>query len=99
MRESVELLGPSDGARRSRLALNLDPNGNLTLTFHQMGASVQAPWGVDDEEVEVSIRAAEAGRLAFFLLADRLRGQQDGFAALRAYCDRYGIDHDISNWT
>ena len=99
MREYVELLGPSDGARRRRLALNLDPNGNLTLTFHQTGASVQAPWGADDEEVAVSLPAPEAGRLAFFLLADRLSGQQDGFAALRTYCDRHGIDYDISNWT
>src|SRR5712664_4042288 len=99
MGESVELLGPSDGARRKRLALDLDPDGNLTLTLHQTGASLQAPWGGDDEEVEVGIASPEAGRLAFFLIADRLRGQQDGFALFRAYCDRHDIDYDVSNWT
>ena len=94
-----QLLHPSDGARYRRLALELDANGDLILTFHEMGANLEAVWGADDNEVTLRIAGKAVGRLAHALLSERLSGRRDGLEELLALCEEHGVEHELACWT
>jgi len=93
------LLPPSDGSRYRQLTLALDGGGDLSLTAHEMGASLEAAWGADDHEVTLSLAPEAAQRLAFVLLAEELKGRGDGLERLLALCEQHGIDHRLACWT
>jgi hypothetical protein len=93
------LLPRSDGLRYRQLTLVLGDDGEISLTDHQMGASLEAAWGGDDNEVSLTIPAEAAARLAFVLLAARLDGRTDAREQLAALCEQYGVDHTIACWT
>jgi len=93
------LLPPSDGARYRQLSLTLDSGGGLTLTFHEMGASLEAAWGADDNEVSVALDRDALARLALALIAERLDGRSDGLERLQALCQRHAVDYKLACWT
>jgi hypothetical protein len=93
------LLPPSDGSRYRQLTLALAAGGDLSLTAHEMGASLEAAWGADDHEVTLSLPPEAVARLAFALLAEQLKGRGDGLERLRALCERHGVDHRLACWT
>jgi hypothetical protein len=93
------LLPPSDGSRYRQLTLALGAGGDLSLTAHETGASLEAAWGADDHEVTLSLAPEAAARLAFVLLAEELKGRGDGFERLLALCERHGVDHRLACWT
>src|ERR1700733_3575876 len=98
-RDSVlrrHLLRRSDGSRYRQIALELGAGGALTLNAHEMGASLEASWGVDDHEVTLEIPAEAVGRLAFALLAQQLEGRKDGLEHLLALCNRFRVDHQLA---
>src|SRR5580658_8544948 len=80
--ERRHLLPPSDGARYRQLTLALGGDGDLTLTAHEMGASLEAAWGGDDNETTLRLERDAVARLAFVLLSERLKGRQDGLEHL-----------------
>lgn len=93
------LLPPSDGSRYRQLTLALGAGGDLTLTAHEMGASPEAAWGADDQEITLSLTPEATHRLAFVLLAEALKGRGDGFERLRGLCELHGLDHRLASWT
>jgi hypothetical protein len=94
-----QLLSPSDGARYRRLALDLEANGDLVLTFHEMGAALEAAWGADDQEITLRIGGKAVPRLAHVLLSERLSGRNSGLAELVALCEEHGVEHELACWT
>jgi hypothetical protein len=93
------LLPPSDGARYRQLTLALGGSGDLTLTSHEMGASLEAAWGADDNETTLHLQGEAVARLAFALLCEQLKGQRDGLERLAALCEQYGIETELACWT
>ncbi len=94
----VELTPPSDGARYRRVALVLE-GGDMVLSSHEMGASLEAAWGLDDEEITVRIAPDQLARLALALVAERLAGGEDAAQALSDLCDEHGVDYRTACWT
>jgi hypothetical protein len=93
------LLPPSDGDRYRQLTLTLGTSGDLTLTSHEMGASLEAVWGADDSETTLHLRGEAVVRLAFVLLCERVQGQRDGLERLAALCEQHGIEAELACWT
>ena len=94
----VELTPRSDGARYRRVALALE-GGDLVLSSHDVGASLEAAWGLDDEEITVRIAPDQLARLALALVAERLAGGEDAVQALSDLCDEHGVDYRTVCWT
>jgi hypothetical protein len=95
----VELAPRSDGARYRRVSLALEQDGAMLLTSHEMGASLEAAWGLDDEEVTVRIAPEQLARLALTLVAERLAGCKDAVQQLNDLCDEHGVDCRTACWT
>lgn len=95
---NIELTPRSDGARYRRVALALE-GGDLVLSSHETGASLEAAWGLDDEEITVRIAPDQLARLALGLLAERLAGGDDAVRALSELCDEHGVDYRAACWT
>ena len=94
----VELTTRSDGARYRRVALALD-RGDLVLSSHELGASLEAAWGLDDEEITLRIAPDQLARLALALVAERLAGGEDAVQGLSDLCDEHGVDYRTACWT
>jgi hypothetical protein len=99
MGERVELAPRSDGARYRRITLDLEADGTVFFRFHETGGSLQAVWGADDKEITVRISADQARRLAFNMIAERLKDQPDPSRALIALCEARGIEFEAAQWT
>jgi hypothetical protein len=95
----VDLAPRSDGARYRRVSLVLEPGGALELTSHEMGASFEAAWGLDDEETTLRIAPDQLARLTLALLADRLGSGQDAVRVLADLCDEHGVEYRAACWT
>jgi hypothetical protein len=93
-----ELTPRSDGARYRRVALALEA-GDLVLSSHEMGASLEAAWGLDDEEITVRIGADQLARLALGLVAERLAGGDDAARVLAELCDEHGVAYRTACWS
>jgi hypothetical protein len=88
----------SDGARYNRVALAAQPDGSLRLTSHQMGASLEAAWGLDDQEVELLIAPDQVAVLALALAAAKL-GRDRTVHDLVELCQEHGVDFRLACWT
>jgi hypothetical protein len=96
---TVELAPRSDGARYRRVALALEAAGDLVLSSHEMGASLEAAWGLDDAEFTVQIAPDQLARLALALVAERLAGGDDAVRALAELCEEHAVDYRLACWT
>jgi hypothetical protein len=95
----LELSPRRDGARYRRVTLAVADDGSLVLHTHEMGASLEAAWGVDDDESTLSVPANQLGRLALALAAEVLKGGDDALARLREICEDHDVSCRIANWT
>jgi len=99
----VELAPRSDGARYRRVSLALEADGALLLTSHEMGASLEAAWGLDDKEITVRVAPDQLARLALALALALVAGQlalgKDAVQALSDLCEEHGIDSRTACWT
>src|SRR5271167_2809099 len=89
--ETLELSPRTDGARYRRVTLTLEAGGALVLQSHEMGGSLEAAWGVDDDEVTVSVPAEAMGRLTLALAAELLKGGRDAVDRLAEICDAHDV--------
>src|ERR1700761_5387606 len=89
---SVELAPRSDGARYRRLSLQAGADGSLVLLSHDLGNGEGAEWGLDDEEITVTLQPEAVARLALALVAERLQGRTNPAATLVELCD----EHDVA---
>ena len=101
----MELAPRSDGARYRRVSLALEADGALLLTSHEMGASLEAAWGLDDKEITVRVAPDQLARLALALalalarVAGQLALGKDAVQALSDLCEEHGIDSRTACWT
>ena len=95
----IELTPRSDGARYRRVSLVIEPCGALVLRSHEMGASQQAAWGLDDDEVTLSVAADDVSRLAMALAAEMLKGGKGAVARLAERCEDYDVPYQSARWT
>jgi hypothetical protein len=74
--QRLELAPRSDGARYRRVTLAVERNGSISLNALDVGAGPAAAWGLDDEEVTLSVPPEQVARLAAALAAEVLKGGQ-----------------------
>jgi hypothetical protein len=95
----VDLLRRSDGPRYHRVTLIIERNGAITLNTHELGAAFEDAWGLDDEEVTLSVAPENLSRLALALTAEALKGGADAIARLAEICDAYDVPCRIACWS
>jgi hypothetical protein len=98
-RDRIDLLRRSDGPRYRRVTLIVARSGALTLNVHDMGATLEAAWGLDDEEVTLSVSPDQVGRLALALAAEVLKGGADAVGRLGDICEARDVPCRIACWT
>lgn len=97
--ERRDLIAPSDGARYRRLTLEIDADGSLLLTSHALGGSLEAAWGLDDEEITVRVPASHLPRLAMAAAAQCLQGRPDAAEAMIELCEANDVSFQAALWT
>ena len=95
----LELAPRSDGARYRRVTLAVDSSGSITLAAHEMGAGADAAWGLDEEEVTLSVAPELVPRLAAALAAEILKGGNDAVARLAQICETNDVACRIACWS
>ena len=98
-RARVELAPRSDGARYRRVTLTVEVDGGVTLSSHEMGADARAAWGLDDEEVTLSVAADQVAALALALAAEILKDGQGATARLAQICEDHDVPCRIACWS
>jgi hypothetical protein len=97
--QRVELTPRSDGGRYRRVTLAMESDGALTLNALELGAGPGAEWGLDEEEVSLSVPPDQVGRLALALAAEILKGGKDSLNRLADICDRNDVPCRIACWS
>jgi hypothetical protein len=96
---SRELSRRSDGARYRRVTLTIEGSGAITLNAHEMGGGADAAWGLDDDEVTLSVPADQVARLALALAAEILDGGKDQVSRLAEICEANDVPCRIACWS
>jgi len=96
---SLELAPRSDGARHRRVTLALEPDGAVTLNVLDLGAGSGAEWGLDEDEVSLSVPPQQVGRLALALAAEVLKGGDRAVERLARICEANDVSCRIANWS
>ncbi|HTX51559.1 MAG TPA: hypothetical protein VME40_19455 [Caulobacteraceae bacterium] len=81
------------------MTLTVERYGAITLRSHEMGAGADAAWGLDDEEVTLSVAPDQVGRLAVALAAEILSGGHDTVARLSRICEDHDVPCRIACWS
>jgi|SRR5580693_3001025 hypothetical protein len=97
--QSLELALRSDGGRYRRVSLSVAGDGGVTLRSHEMGAHPDAAWGLDDDEVTLSVAPAQVARLALALAAEILGGGEGAVARLAQICEDHDVPCRIACWS
>ena len=97
--QRVDLLPRSDGVRYRRLTLIVEQNGAISLNAHQMGASLEAAWGLDDQEVTLTVPPQHVARLALALASEILRGGEASVTRLEDICEANDVPCRIACWS
>jgi hypothetical protein len=97
--ETIELAPLSDGCRFRRVTLMIAEDGAVALRSHELGSGPEAPWGIDDEEVVLTVLPHEVGRLALALAAELLERGEDAVGRLQAVCEAHGVTYRRAYWT
>jgi hypothetical protein len=95
----LELAPRSDGARYRRVTLAIEPDGAVTLNVLDLGAGAGAEWGLDEEEVSLSVPPEQVGRLALALAAEMLKGGKDAVKQLATICEANDVSCRIADWS
>jgi hypothetical protein len=94
----LELLPRADGPRYHSVTLAIE-GGGVVLRSHEMGAKPEDAWGLDDEEVTLTVTADQAGRLALALVAELLRGDRNAVRRLADICEAHDVSCRVACWT
>ncbi len=97
--QGLELAPRSDGARYRRVTIALKGDGAITLSAHDMGAGLGDAWGLDDEEVTLSVPREHVGRLALALAGEILNGGKDSVKRLAEICEANDVPCRIACWS
>jgi hypothetical protein len=97
--QRLELAPRSDGSRYRRVTLAVEASGSITLSAHEKGAAPEAAWGLDDEEVTLSVAPDAVARLAAALAAEILKGGADAVTRLAEICETNDVPCRIACWS
>jgi hypothetical protein len=97
--QTVDLAPRSDGARYRRVTLAVEPDGAITLNALDLGAGPGAEWGLDEEELSLSVPPEQVGRLALALAAEVLKGGEDAVQRLAKICEANDVSCRIATWS
>jgi hypothetical protein len=97
--QRLELAPRSDGARCRRVTIAVRGDGAITLNAHDMGAGPADAWGLDDEEVTLSVAREHVGRLALALAGEILKGGNDSVQRLTEICEANDVPCRIARWS
>ena len=97
--QRLELAPRSDGARYRRVTLAVDSTGALSLRTHEIGDGALAAWGVDEEEITLSVPEGQVGRLALALAAEVLKGGDGAVQRLSEICESHDVPCRIACWS
>jgi hypothetical protein len=98
-RLGLDLSPRSDGPRYRRVTLAVEANGAITLSALEMGAAPDAAWGLDEDEVTLSVASDQVPRLAVALAAEILKGGKDAVARLAEICETNDVPCRIACWS
>ena len=93
-----ELLPRADGGRYHSVTLAIE-GGGVVLRSHEMGGTLEDAWGLDDEEVTLSVPADQVGRLALALVAELLKGDREAVTRLAEICEAHDVACRVACWT
>jgi hypothetical protein len=97
--QRLELTPRSDGTRYRRVTLSVEGDGALAMDSHEMGAGPNDAWGLDDNEVTLSVAPDDVGRLALALAAEILKGGKDAASRLADICEANDVPCRIAHWS
>jgi hypothetical protein len=97
--QRLELAPRSDGAGYRRVTLVVDAGGVLTLAAHEIADGALAAWGLDEEEVTLSVPPDQLGRLALALAAEILKDGEGAVQRLSDICEAYDVPCRIACWS
>jgi hypothetical protein len=97
--QRLELAPASDGARYRRVTLAVQRDGAITLNVHDMGAGPGDAWGLDDQEMTLSIPPDQLGRLALALAGEILKGGKHAVERMAEICEAYDVPCRIACWS
>jgi hypothetical protein len=97
--ETLEISARSDGARYRRVTLAIEHSGAVTLQAQEMGAHPYAGWGLDEDEVTLSVAPDQVARLALALAAEILKGGQGAVGRLAAICEAHDVPCRVACWS
>jgi hypothetical protein len=97
--DRIDLLPRSDGPRYRQVTLIVERSGALTLKAHEMGATLEAAWGLDDEEVTLTVAPDQVARLALALSAEILKDGRGATERLAAVCKAHDVPCRIACWS
>jgi hypothetical protein len=79
--------------------LGVADEGSVVLRTHEMGASLEGAWGVDDDEVTLTMPADQVARLALAPAAEVLKGGDNALARLSKICEAHDVSCRVASWT
>ena len=97
--QRLELAPRSDGSRYRRVTLEVEANGAVTLNALELGAALDAAWGLDEEEVTLSVAPEQVARLAAALAAEILKGGRDSARRLAEICAANDVPCRVACWS
>ena len=97
--QRLELAPRSDGARYRRVTLAVERDGAVSLSSLEIAGTPAAAWGLDDEEVSLSIPPDQVARLALALAAEILRGEPSAVKRLAEICEANDVPCRIAAWS
>jgi hypothetical protein len=97
--QQLELAPRTDGARYRRVTLTVERDGAISLKDLDVGDGPGAAWGLDAEEVTLSVPAGAVGRLALALAAEILKGGDGAVGRLAEICETHDVPCRIACWS
>jgi hypothetical protein len=81
------------------VTLAVERDGAVTLSSLEIGGGPGAEWGLDDEDVTLTIPGEQVGRLALALAAELLKGGADPVRQLAEICEANAVFCKIACWS
>lgn len=94
----IELAPRSDGARYRRVTLAVEADGGVSLTSLQVADARLATWGLETDELTLTVAREDVGRLALALAAEILAGGEGAADRLVDICQRRGVPARLACW-
>jgi len=80
-----------------KVTLEPEPDG-LRIFCHDIGDTAERIFGNRELERWTRVPLRHLGKLAYYLIAERLSGAMDADQELKAICEKYAIEYESDVW-